>query len=197
MFHLLSYVVGTKFYYFSLNHAYTDIYSFIWMYMTYLSFENIKAICYFFQKQSWGISFKMVDSLVLPPESLMKWKHQKTKRKNSIRLKRVCWKRTLNEQEISTNFWKTKQELEMRCQMKQWGDSCHPGPPRRWHVPENTGEPPGCVSSYHRAGRRTGGAANRGGGVTASSLLHLPTLEQSLQAAQTSVRTDKHLGVHL
>ena len=36
-------------------------------------------------------------------------------------------------------------------------DSCHPGPPRRWSVPENTRETPGCVSRYHRAGRRAGG----------------------------------------
>ena len=36
MFHLLSYIVGTKFYYFSVNHSYTDIYSFIWMYMIYV-----------------------------------------------------------------------------------------------------------------------------------------------------------------
>lgn len=127
MFHLLSYAVGTKFYYFSLNHAYIDIYSYIWMYMIYLSFENIKAKCYFFQKQPWGVSFKMVDSLVLLPESLMKWKHQKIKQKNSVRLKRVCWKRTLNGQEISTNFWETKQEREMSCQMKQWGTAATQG----------------------------------------------------------------------
>lgn len=41
--------------------------------------SKIKAKCYFLKEQLWGFSFKMVDSLVLPPESLMKWKHQKIK----------------------------------------------------------------------------------------------------------------------
>ena len=173
------------------------IYWYIFLYMDVYDISLIwkhRGQMLFFQKQPWGVSFKMVDSLVLLPESLMKWKHQKIKQKNSVRLKRICWKRTLNGQEISTNFWETKQEMEMRCQKKQWGTAATQGHQGDGLFQRTPGRPQAASAGITEQG---GGqwVANRDRGVSASSPPRQPPRQQSLQAAPPSVRTDKHLGV--
>lgn len=99
----------------------------------------------------------MVDGLVALPEFLMKWKLQKTKRKNSKRLKKVCWKRTSNGQETTTNS--RKQEMGTCRQMEHEGKAATQGPPRRQSAPQNPEETLGSETTsitewggWHRAG---------------------------------------------
>lgn len=68
-------------------------------------------------------------------------------------------------------------------------DSCHPGPPRRWSVPENTRETPGCVSRYHRAGRRVGGGEQGWRGI--SELPTLPPHPPTEPSGSTAKRKDR------
>lgn len=154
----------------------------------------------FFKRTTWrGFNFKTVHGMVVPPESLMMWKYQKTKTEEFYKIKKSWLEENFKWTRDFNKFLEDRTGNENELTDEQWGQSCCPGATQEAICSrESQGGSWLRVNRCHRVGRMTGGR-NRGAKWWQLALppqLPYPRTQPSGSFCRVEWQT-KHLGVHL